>query len=152
MLRSQSFCSIAIFIVIMTIDVCEARGRAPARARARIPGVRYPGGNGAGSEGKEFYRTANIWSLAWGFQLCQLSAKCRKAKRKHGNIYKILFCRYPRLELGKIWICYGTLIWHVICWLYLMDYRYLSPAIPLPGCVLLKQEKLKSLYFNLSFN
>ena len=51
----------------MTIDVCEARGRAPARARSRIPGVRYPGGWGAGDEGKEFYRAANIWSLAWGF-------------------------------------------------------------------------------------
>ena len=45
-------------MTILTIEVCEARGRAsaPARARTRIPGVRYPGGNGAGAEGKKFYR------------------------------------------------------------------------------------------------
>ena len=80
MLRSRTFCSIAIFILIMTIltiEVCEARGRAspaaPARARTRIPGVRYPGGYGAGDEGKEFYRTANIWSLAWGFYVAFLT-------------------------------------------------------------------------------
>ena len=58
MLRSQSFCSIAIFIVIMTIeDVCEAKGgggrsTGGGRSQASRGRSNY---YGAGDEGKEFY-------------------------------------------------------------------------------------------------
>ena len=52
MLRSQTFCSIAIFIVIMTIDVCEAKGGGRSQASRGSSRNNY---YGAGDEGKEFY-------------------------------------------------------------------------------------------------
>ena len=51
----------------MTIDVCEAKGGGRSQASRGRSRSRNYGGSGAGDEGKEFYRTANIWSLAWGF-------------------------------------------------------------------------------------
>ena len=52
MLRSRTFCLIAIFVLIMTIDVCEAKGGGRARPAAPSRGGNY---YGAGGEGKEFY-------------------------------------------------------------------------------------------------
>ena len=52
MLRSQTFCSIAIFIVIMTIDVCEAKGGGRSQASRGSSRNNY---YGAGDEGKKFY-------------------------------------------------------------------------------------------------
>ena len=51
MLRPRTFCSIAIFIVIMTIDVCEAKGG--GRSQASRGRSNY---YGAGDEGKKFYK------------------------------------------------------------------------------------------------
>ena len=53
MLRSQTFCSIAIFIVIMTIDVCEAKGG--GRGRSQASRGRSSNYYGAGDEGKKIY-------------------------------------------------------------------------------------------------
>ena len=55
MLRSQTFCSIAIFIGIMTIDVCETKGGGRSQASRGRSRSRNYGGSGAGDEGKEFY-------------------------------------------------------------------------------------------------
>ena len=56
MLRSQTFCSIAIFIVIMTIDVCEAKGGGRSGGgRSQASRGRSSNYYGAGDEGKEFY-------------------------------------------------------------------------------------------------